>query len=343
MQQILVDLRCLNYPKITGVNAYTIRLLHCLFLIQSKTPDLHFSFYALQSERVQFLCSKFPFLADLFSSGTMLDLWYCEVGFSVPPNPLTGGDLPNNSPKVESNNSEVIQTSQKLLLNSERSANSKKSQLFNFHNPKFYEVRTLLHAYFFGLNSDRVPAFDLVILPQPRTLLTNSNSRVLTVFHDIFYLKEKSRSWRSKMIYNVNLTHKIFNQSARIFANSFSTATDLTDFFGVSNKVKLVYPALPKLDELHGGLTYNSDLEFAKKSLCPSDISLYQGRTGEDLSPNFVRQNKTHSKYILAISGIEPRKNWLNLIHAINYLKTTKGLKIPLVLAGTIEIGRAHV
>ena len=64
--KILVDCRCLNYPFLTGVNIYTIRLLHCLYKIKSQNSEFKITGLGLKTDRMKELSSKFPYLIDLF-------------------------------------------------------------------------------------------------------------------------------------------------------------------------------------------------------------------------------------------------------------------------------------
>jgi glycosyltransferase involved in cell wall biosynthesis len=258
--KILVDCRCLNYPFFTGVNSYAIRLLHCLFLLKSKKPDLKIDSVGIKPDRLLQLQDEFEFFSQLFDRNIGLEE-YCRSGIKL--------------------------------------------------GNKYLEANFVIkNKLGFGLDNNKLEFFDYVILPQPRLLPLHPDAKLVTIFHDIFSILDKENQWPQNLVFNKQTCQIIVNRSHRVIAGSISTCRDVNKVFygldGFDNpKIKLIYPALPKINDLQ------------KQTQVTSCQPIKKG-------------------YIIAISGIEPRKNWENLILAHHHLQQNQDWKVILVLAGSI-------
>lgn len=134
--------------------------------------------------------------------------------------------------------------------------------------------------------------FDLLFLPQPKPILKNSYTDIVTVFHDIFGVIDNSTmNLRQRVIENKFVYQMLVDNCFRIFVNSISTGNDLLSFLDANQKqVRLVYPALP---------IWNT---FTQNTKNKANIALFRKHLPR--------------KFILAVSGIEPRKNWINCLLA---------------------------
>jgi glycosyltransferase involved in cell wall biosynthesis len=252
--KVLIDLRCLNYNLITGVNAYTINLLHCLWEIKKENNSIKIYSVGLKPKRIKELKSRFVFLANLFEENISL---------------------------------------------------SKHLNLGNL-NEKITEI-ILLAKYSKNSINKNISKFDYVLCPQPRLLPTNPDSKVITVVHDLFFLRDNSGSFLQKFVYSKSNLRTVFENSEHIIANSYSTAIDIQKLFPkYKPKINLVYPALP-------------------------NISRFEDNTIIDTKNLALPQS-----YYLALSGIEPRKNWKNLILAHNHTNKKNQNENWLILAGKI-------
>ena len=170
-------------------------------------------------------------------------------------------------------------------------------------------INLLLLAWFrvsSNYYSSEALEFDYLILPQPRLINIHPNTSVISIFHDLYSILHRQNLSISQKIlenkFNYNLVAKLSDQ---IWCDSIATCIDVTENLGVnSNKIKLVYPGLPQFDELEK--TQNNKL------------------------------NQLPEKpFLLAISGIEPRKNWYNLLLAHQYLQQNyDDYSLELVFAG---------
>ena len=259
---ILIDLRCLNYEFITGVNAYTLRFLHCIWGLKKKRNWI-VTGLGLKQNRKKELESEFSWLKELFDK-------YVDT-----------------------------------------------SEYFNFltKNNKLNETRIVLESFFKqDINNTSIEKFDYLFLPQPRTILKNPNTKLITVVHDLFSIVDNSNNLTQKLIYSKQNLRKILQSSYKIIGNSISTCNDIEKVFNIQNKINLVYPALP-------------------------DITLINTKTQILQTKNKKNQQNInkHKPYILALSGIEKRKNWLNLILAYQQLQFKLNTSCPhLILAGTV-------
>jgi glycosyltransferase involved in cell wall biosynthesis len=204
--------------------------------------------------------------------------------------------------------------------------------------PKLLNVWLAIKAYF-GLSltlqrprqskPNHLFPFDWLICPQPKPLSFNLNTKMLLVVHDIYApLDNRGLLLFESLRENKRVYQNILNSATKIWASSYSTAHDLVQNFQIlDTKIKLVYPALPIWDELVNNQGC-SDLDRTSTA-----VSL-KATAGSTRSIDSVAQLH-NSTYILALSGIEPRKNWHNLLRAFQILQR-QNPDIKLVLAGTV-------
>jgi glycosyltransferase involved in cell wall biosynthesis len=174
---------------------------------------------------------------------------------------------------------------------------------FKLPNPVLTLIFLLKLVFTKNLNYSGCYQFDYIILPQPKILLFNRQTKLITVYHDLYGIKNyNSTTFRQQLVENIITYKSLAKRSVFVIANSISTAKDVQKTLGISTKkIKLLYP-------------------FFRKN------------TQKD------KKNKPipHSNFYLAISGIEPRKNWENLILAHDYYQKKYNKKLELILLGRI-------
>ena len=277
---ILVDCRCLNYPYFTGINAYTIRLLHTLYQIKEKSnSNLHITALGIKVNAWQKLVDRFEFVVKLFDEQLTMQEYLSDYTWTNRVKPV--------------------------------------------FKAKVMELEILVRkATKKNLFSDLVPCFNFIICPQPRILPIHHNSKLITVFHDIYAILTGTSKFPQNIIYSRNNCQKIINTSQVIITNSICTANDLVQTFqNCQTKIQTIYPALPNLREI----------ETNKES---------HQKTQE--TNQKTQQNKPKPNYILALSGFEQRKNWKNLVLAHHYLNQNYNWSTQLVLAGSIVDKNYH-
>jgi glycosyltransferase involved in cell wall biosynthesis len=173
----------------------------------------------------------------------------------------------------------------------------------------------LIYMRLFGtLDYTMCQGFDLLLLPQPKPILKHPQTEVITVFHDIFGIIDNSTmNIRQRIIEHPFVYRTLAKNSYKLFANSMSTAFDLVNLLKVDEKnIRLVYPALPIWDKIK---------RTRKKEVINSDT--------------FKKQ--LPKKFMLAVSGIEPRKNWVNTLLAFNKVqKDNPAFDYYLIFAGRV-------
>lgn len=155
----------------------------------------------------------------------------------------------------------------------------------------------------------RLKFADILWQPQPKSLPVHKKTRQYVVTaHDLFGLKNREGLLLGQVVRENKLSlKKIFNRSDKILAVSYSTGDDVAALFKRNReKIRVVYSGLPQSDLLY----YSEDDGFKEISI--------------------------NSNYWVAISGIEPRKNWHNIIlaHHYNQLHRKDEYSMELVLAG---------
>ncbi len=168
----------------------------------------------------------------------------------------------------------------------------------------------LVLSWFFGVyNLSRIPAFDYLFLIQPKILWKNPATQQICIFHDLWaVLKPSTTTFFNRVFNNKNIYKKIATQSTENWVVSLSTSVDIAKFLEVPQaKIKLVYSARP---DLQPTTNLKENIQDLEKSL--------------------------PKKYILALSGIEKRKNWHNLILGYKIFADQNQHKIPLILAGSV-------
>jgi len=209
------------------------------------------------------------------------------------------------------------------------------SEYLNY--PKWFRNYKILNLWLLirlkltkNIFSQTIQCFDYLILPQPKPVLMNKKTKLISVFHDLFAALDRSGlSFSQKFLEDSEIYKQLCNTSSVILVNSISTGEDLKNFllkegpknqiqeYGLGSskslktvsKIKLVYPSLPNISSFRG------DSEFLSSK-----------------SENLPKDN-----YYLAISGIEHRKNWHNLLLAHRFLQVNyPDFSLKLILAGTI-------
>jgi glycosyltransferase involved in cell wall biosynthesis len=153
--------------------------------------------------------------------------------------------------------------------------------------------------------------FDIILQPQPKPILIHRNTILMTVFHDIYSVIDSSTmSFRQRILENIFVYKLLADSSFKVLANSLSTAFDLENLMEIENcKIKLVYPAKP----------------------------IWQTISSEDRYGFKTKITGLPKKYMLCVSGIESRKNWLNILKAFKYNQDKyDNFDYSLILAGRI-------
>jgi glycosyltransferase involved in cell wall biosynthesis len=134
--------------------------------------------------------------------------------------------------------------------------------------------------------------FDVLFLPQPKPILIHQKTDIVTIFHDIYGVIDNSTmNVRQRIMEHVFVYRLLAERSYKLFANSLSTAQDLQQFLKINeDHIKIVYPALPIWDTIKKPQIKNNDIKQFSNNL--------------------------PKKYILSVSGLEPRKNWINILLA---------------------------
>ncbi len=202
MKQIAVDLRCLNYHLLTGVNTYTLHFLYQLWLQKKTKGNLELIGIGLSSQQQTKLSLEFPFFGIMWNQHISIQDYLCV------------------STKIPIKIINVVVTLDFRLRKKTR-------------NSKLHE-------------------FDLLFLPQPRSLSCNPKTQLVTIFHDLYgALQPDELNWKQKIFDNLKLYTIIADDSNVIWVNSISTGLDVQKFLNQSkDKIKLVYPALPTWDKL---------------------------------------------------------------------------------------------
>jgi len=178
-----------------------------------------------------------------------------------------------------------------------------------FSQNRWHNLTMLLVSLLFGkLRFAYLPKFDYLFLPQAKPLWLHPNTKQICVFHDLWsVIKPETTVWSNRWFTNRSIYQLIATNSYQIWAVSWSTARDLWQFLSIpETKIKLVYSARPDLE-----------------------CTFEQTQTG-------TTTDNLPESYILALSGIEKRKNWHNLLLAYKVLLVQQLTTVPLVLAGRI-------
>jgi glycosyltransferase involved in cell wall biosynthesis len=188
---------------------------------------------------------------------------------------------------------------------------------FDLNNTKLLDTIIIGQIYLKNtLDSDKLEYFDYLIQPQPRLIKLHSKTKLVSFYHDFYNLMDDNLN-PNKILNNQKAWRLISERCTNVITNSRSTSADLIKYLGTEiSKIKLIYPGVPHVDELRFAKTIVS-----KKA--DSRFSTQSPLTGSD-------------SFILAISGIESRKNWINLILAFKHLQIKHNYPKKLVLSGTI-------
>jgi glycosyltransferase involved in cell wall biosynthesis len=193
---------------------------------------------------------------------------------------------------------------------------------FDLNNTKMLDIINVGQIYLKqSLDFDNIEYFDLIVQPQPRLIKLHPKTKLVSFYHDCYNLMDGDLGLK-KILNNPKTWRLISERCSHVITNSRSTSADLIKFLGTEvSKIKLIYPGIPCIDELR----------FAKTILTKKSDSDFNTQTS--LALDLVNN---HQNFILAISGIEPRKNWINLILAFKHLQIKHNYSKKLVLSGTI-------
>jgi glycosyltransferase involved in cell wall biosynthesis len=123
--------------------------------------------------------------------------------------------------------------------------------------------------------------------PNYKALSVGSEMTLLITIHDLFHSKYKQVIRGVRRIRdNKYSIKKSLSRAQRIIADSYSTAKDISELFGYSDTIRVVYPG-------------------------PNTLLINTSKKRVD--------NDFPQHYFLALSGIEYRKNWHNIIYAHYY------------------------
>jgi len=247
---ILIDARGLNYLKETGINVYTLNILHILNSIATEYTT-QIQFMGIKDEVKKSLITKYPWLADYITASISLKQY-----LGIP---------------------KLIQP---------------------FFSNKLISALLELSLFVFPRSF-----FDWIWRPQAGNLIIwqplhkalpihPSTKHYITSIHDLYALKNSNGLLMAEIIreHKRNLT-KTVTRATIILAVSYATGFDVQRFLtNSSNKIKVVYSGYP-----------NSQLSSQTQHI------------------STPRTRNRPKKYFLCISGIEPRKNWFNIVLAHHY------------------------
>lgn len=139
-------------------------------------------------------------------------------------------------------------------------------------------------------------SFDYLILPQPKPIQIHPKTKLITVIHDCFsVLHDHQTTLNHRLLENKNFYKLLCEKSTKVVVNSYATGYDLQRFLNIdSSKISLIYPA--------------------------------------DIGEKMISNQTKNSDYFVAISGIEYRKNWINLIEGFKlFSKDNPKYKLKLI------------
>lgn len=188
-----------------------------------------------------------------------------------------------------------------------------KSRNVEIRKLKWVDLPLLLHAFFKPLNwpkADRIcGGLDVMWLPAPRLLPLSPACAKVTTFHDLIFLifpqfyTLTSRIWQWQMSYGYEA-----RTSDQIIAVSANTKRDM---------VKLLHTDPGKIQVVYEGV--------AKEFFAPSDQALFHQLKTRWQLPD---------QYIYFVGSVEPRKNLVTVVQALNLLRTHPSDTIKLVVSG---------
>jgi glycosyltransferase involved in cell wall biosynthesis len=176
---------------------------------------------------------------------------------------------------------------------------------------------------FKSIDNPKIRHFDVLFLPQIKPIIKSPSTRLVVMIHDVYgALDEKLLPPLQNLKEGRGIYSRLLEKADLVWVNSISTGRDVINFFHChESKLRLVYLALPEWAKLGA----------RRLPLQPNQIPVQTG-------PEYDLQNQqtpSSKPYCLAISGIEPRKNWHNLLLAHGYLQTVyPDYDLDLVLCG---------
>jgi glycosyltransferase involved in cell wall biosynthesis len=167
----------------------------------------------------------------------------------------------------------------------------------------------------FGIvHLSRTRNFDVFVMPQPKPILLGKTTQLISMFHDLYTIHNKQNlSWFQKIVENEAVYCVVAKASRKVITNSISTANDIEKLLKIPHEnIKLIYPALPIWHVLKG-----------------------QKESEQPIRNEILESAKNH--YFLFLSGIEKRKNLMNLVRGYKiFQENESNQRFQLVIAGSI-------
>jgi glycosyltransferase involved in cell wall biosynthesis len=161
---------------------------------------------------------------------------------------------------------------------------------------------------------NRVQNFDVLLMPQPKPILLGKTTQLISMFHDLYSIHNKQNlTFFQKIVEHKAVYRVVAHSSQKVIANSISTANDIEKLLNIHHQnIKLIYPALPVWSELMG-----------------------QKEPDQQVRSEIYELPK--NQYFLFLSGIERRKNLMNLVRGYKQFQKYQSNKaFSLIIAGSI-------
>lgn len=188
---------------------------------------------------------------------------------------------------------------------------------------QFLSQLSLLTRFYAGqlwLASSR---YEIVYQTQPKPILIPRGAKLITTFHDIGVLlnvNNRTGFHRNRVLENRHTYQILADRAHTIIVNSYSTAYDIERYLKVpGEKIKVIYLALPAWTTLNHQANLKVPTQLAEL-------------------PITTQLNLQSSRYFLALSGFEYRKNFHNLILAwarLNRQYSSFKTDYKLIIAGS--------
>ena len=150
----------------------------------------------------------------------------------------------------------------------------------------------MLPRKWFDMLFFNVSNYDVVWMPSHKALPISTHSQLYVTIHDLFHIFVKDRMYRKIGIReNKRNIIQTLRRANVTIAVSYSTAKDIKKLYPVANTIHVAYPGPVDPGMFSPGVYKN-----------------YEADVSEAVQPYFV-----------CLSGIEPRKNWLNCLYAHHY------------------------
>jgi glycosyltransferase involved in cell wall biosynthesis len=147
----------------------------------------------------------------------------------------------------------------------------------------------------------------LDVLHGPDFVLAPTRARRIVTIHDLTFLRAPEAAHPRLRRYLSSAVPRAVRQADRVLADSQSTVQDVITTFGLAaDRVQLLYPGV--------------DPRFRR--LPQAELGAVRQRLG------------LGERFVLAVGTLEPRKNLVRLIHAVEQIAAAEERSLELVLAG---------